>query len=163
MSLRIVPFRPDLVPAFARLNREWIEQLFRLEPADLKTLENPVVSIIAPGGQIFFAMDGEEPVGTVAAVRVPTDRFELAKMAVRPSHQGQGVGRLLGEAVIQFARDAEAQSVFLLTNSSLAGAIRLYERLGFRHGPLPPSTGYARADVFMELELGSERQAGGRR
>ncbi len=64
MSVTIVPFHPDLVPAFARLNREWIEQLFRLEPADLKTLENPVASIIAPGGQIFFAMDGEEPVGT---------------------------------------------------------------------------------------------------
>jgi GNAT superfamily N-acetyltransferase len=155
VSLRIVPFRPDLAPAFTRLNREWIERLFRLEPADLKTLNDPVAWIVTPGGQIFFALDGTEPVGTVAAVRESADRFELAKMAVRPSHQGQGVGRLLGEAVIQFARDADAQSVFLLTNSSLAGAIRLYERLGFRHGTLPPSTGYARADVFMELELGS--------
>ena len=159
----IVPFHPDLAPAFTRLNREWIERLFRLEPADLKTLENPVASILAPGGQIFFALDGAGPVGTVAAVRESADRFELAKMAVAPSHQGQGLGRLLGEAVIQFAREADAQSVFLLTNSSLAGAIRLYERLGFRHGPLPPSTGYARADVFMELELGGGRQTGGRR
>ena len=159
----IVPFHPDLAPAFTRLNREWIERLFRLEPADLKTLENPVASIIAPGGQIFFALDGAGPVGTAAAVRESADRFELAKMAVAPSHQGQGVGRLLGEAVIQFAREADAQSVFLLTNSSLAGAIRLYERLGFRHGPLPPSTGYVRADVFMELELEGGRQTGGRR
>ena len=157
MPLLIVPFRPDLAPAFTRLNREWIERLFRLEPADLKTLEDPATSIIAPGGQIFFALDGTEAVGTVAAVRESAHRFELAKMAVRPSHQGHGLGRLLGEAVIQFARDANATTVFLLTNSRLTGAIRLYQRLGFQHRPLPPSTGYARADVFMELGLGSGR------
>lgn len=157
MALCIVPFRADLAPAFTRLNREWIERLFRLEPADLKTLEDPATSIIAPGGQIYFALDGIRPVGTVAAVRESSDRFELAKMAVSPSYQGQGVGALLGEAVIQFARAADAGTVFLLTNSSLSGAIRLYERLGFQHRPLPPTTGYARADVYMELVLGSRK------
>ena len=153
MTLTIVPFRPDLAPAFTRLNREWIEQLFRLEPSDLKTLNDPASSIIAPGGQIFFVLDGAAPIGTVAAVRISADRFELAKMAVAPSHQGQGLGQRLGEAVIRFARDADADTLFLLTNSSLTGAIRLYERLGFRHQPLPSHTGYARADVFMELPL----------
>ena len=163
VPLTIVPFRPDLAAAFTQLNREWIERLFQLEPADLKTLEHPATSIIAPGGQIFFALDGTEPVGTAAAVRESADRFELAKMAVRPSHQGHGLGQRLGEAVIEFARESDAATVFLLTNSSLHGAIRLYQRLGFAHRPLPPSTGYARADVFMELELGGRRQKGGRR
>jgi hypothetical protein len=44
----------------------------------------------------------------------------------------------------------EAASVYLFTTSSLAGALRLYEPLGFEHRPLPPSTGYTRADVHME-------------
>lgn len=151
--IRIVPFRADLAPAFAALNREWIERLFTIEPADLKTLNDPVASILDGGGAIFFALDGDTAVGTVAAVREGTGRYELAKMAVAPSHQGRGIGRLLGEAMIDWARAQGATSVFLLTNSRLDGAIRLYERLGLRHRPLPGHTEYARADVYMELSL----------
>jgi GNAT superfamily N-acetyltransferase len=147
----IVPFRPDLAPAFTRLNRAWIERLFALEETDWKVLRDPAAAIIAHGGQIFFALDEETPIGTAAALRVSGDRYELAKMAVEPHYQGRGIGEQLGNAVIQFARAAGARTVFLLTNSSLAGAIRLYERLGFTHQPLPPSTGYSRADVYMEL------------
>ena len=149
----IVPFRRELAPAFTLLNRAWIERLFALEDADWKVLRDPAAAIIAQGGQIFFALDGDTPIGTAAALRVSSHRYELAKMAVDPVHQGRGLGRRLGEAAIQFARDAGAQTMFLLTNSSLTGAIRLYERLGFLHRPLPPSTGYSRADVYMELGL----------
>ncbi len=78
-------------------------------------------------------------------------------MAVASSHQRQGIGELLGVAAIAFAREAGAESVFLLTNSSLANAIRLYERLGFRHAPDPDPPEYARADVYMELRLVTPR------
>ena len=149
--VQIVPFRPSLAPAFSSLNRAWIEQLFTIEPADLEVLENPQAAIIDVGGQIFFAMDGETPVGTVAALRGSLDRFELAKMAVTPTHRGRGLGYLLGQAVIDWARSQGAREVFLVTNSSLTGAIHLYERLGFRHGPMPAHSEYARADVYMQL------------
>jgi len=149
--VQIVPFDSALATAFADLNRAWIEQLFTLEPADLKVLSNPQASIIDAGGQILFALDGGIPVGTVAAILTAPRRYELAKMAVATSHQGQGVGFTLGEAVIEWARSQEAESIFLLTNSSLAGAIRLYRRLGFVHRPLPGHTEYARADVYMEI------------
>lgn len=149
--VQIVPFRPDLAPAFSALNRAWIEQLFAVEAADLKLLDDPKAAIVDPGGQIFFALDGQTPVGTAAAIKVPPRRFELAKMAVAPSHQGRGLGRLLGETVITWARGQGAEVVFLLTNSSLNGAIRLYQRLGFVHRPLPANTDYARADVYMDL------------
>ena len=149
----IVPFRPDLAPAFTRLNRAWIEGLFALEEADWKVLRDPAASVVVPGGEIFFALDEQTPIGTAAALRVSSNRYELAKMAVDPHYQSRGIGQLLGEAVIQFSRDRGADTVFLLTNSRLAGAIRLYERLGFKHQPLPPSTGYSRADVYMELAL----------
>jgi GNAT superfamily N-acetyltransferase len=153
--VRIVPFSAALAPAFAALNREWIERLFALEEADLKTLGDPQSSIIAPGGQIFFALDDGKPVGTAAAIAASPTRFELSKMAVAPSHQGHGIGRLLGETVIDWARARNAETLFLFTSSRLRGAIRLYERLGFEHGPLPRETGYARADVYMTLSLGT--------
>jgi len=152
-SIRIVPFTPELAPAFTRLNREWIERLFAMEETDWKVLRDPAAAIIAPGGQIFFAVDGDEPIGTAAALRISADRYELAKMAVQPDYQDRGIGGRLGEAVIQFVREAGGSRLFLLTNSSLAGAIHLYERLGFAHRALPPETGYSRADVYMELDL----------
>ncbi len=148
----IEPFRPELAPVFEQLNREWIERLFAIEPADEKLLRNPHQAIIEPGGQIYFARLGSEIVGTAAAVATGPRRFELAKMAVVPAAQGHGIGRRLGEAVIAYARSKGAESVFLETNSRLANAIHLYERLGFRHGPLPHSD-YRRADVYMELTL----------
>jgi GNAT superfamily N-acetyltransferase len=151
--VQIVPFRAELAPAFAALNREWIERLFTLETPDLKLLNDPARTIIAPGGQIFFALDGGTPIGTVAAIAVGRGRFELAKMAVAPGFQGRGVGEALGKALIAWVRSQGAGTVFLLTNSSLAGAIRLYRRLGFVHQPLPTETGYDRADVYMELNL----------
>jgi GNAT superfamily N-acetyltransferase len=149
----IIPFRPDLAPAFAELNRAWIERFFRLEAADIHLLSHPEASIIAPGGQIYFAMDGERAVGTAAAIRVSPATFELGKMAVSPSHQGRGLGERLGRAVIEFARVEGASLVYLETNSALANAIRLYERLSFAHATRPTPSEYARADVYMELHL----------
>lgn len=150
-SIAIVPFRPELGPAFTELNRAWIEQFFALEPADWKVLRDPKASIVDPGGQVFFALDAGKAVGTAAAIRDSATSFELAKMAVAPSHQGRGLGLRLGQAVVDFARLSGAERLFLLTNSKLANAIRLYQRLGFAHAPLPSHSEYARADVCMEL------------
>ena len=151
--MQIVPFRPDLAPAFAALNLEWIERLFALEPADLAVLRDPQAAIIAPGGAIFFVLDGEAAVGTVAAIASGPGRYELAKMAVTPAYQGRGLGEALGRTVLHWARVQGADTVFLLKNHRLDGAIRLYERLGFAHRPLPAHTEYTRADVYMEHAL----------
>ena len=91
--------------------------------------------------------------GTAAAIRVSPATFELGKMAVSPSNRGQGLGERLGRAVIEFARAEGAALVYLETNSALANAIRLYERLGFVHANRPAPSEYARADVYMELRL----------
>lgn len=153
-DMLIVPFRRELAPAFQQLNLDWIERLFAIEEADRKVLGDPERAIIAPGGQIFFALEDGVPVGTVAMIRYSPTRYELAKMAVASSYQRRGIGEKLGEVGIAFAREAGAETVFLLTNSRLNGAIRLYERLGFRRAPDPEPPEYARADVYMELPIG---------
>jgi GNAT superfamily N-acetyltransferase len=152
-GIEIVPFRATLAGDFRRLNLDWIERLFAVEPADRKVLDDPERAIIAPGGQILFALDGVAAIGTVAMVRVGAARYELAKMAVAGSHQRRGIGELLGVAGIEWARSVGARTVFLQTNSRLDGAIRLYERLGFRHATDPDPGEYARADVYMELPI----------
>ena len=153
-ELRIVPFRPELAGAFARLNLEWIERFFHVEEPDRVALSDCEASIVAPGGQIFFAIGEDDGVvGTCAIVRHDAGTYELAKMAVTPAAQGRGIGRRLGEAAIAFARGAGAVRVTLLTNARLAPALRLYESLGFQRRPLREPAEYTRADVFMELAL----------
>ena len=148
-TCQVVPFRPDLASAFHDLNIAWIERLFRVEPADLKTLEHPQEAILDHGGEIFFALIDGVPVGCCAAVHEGNGRWELSKMAVDPAFQGRGLGEALGAAVVQHALKQGATELYLLTNSSLHGAIRLYERLGFRHRPMPEGTPYVRSDVDM--------------
>lgn len=151
----IVPFRREFAGDFRRLNLDWIRELFSVEEADRRVLDDPESAIVGKGGAIFFALDeaSSEVIGTAAMIRIDGVRCELAKMAVAPAHRRHGVGELLGRACLEWARNNGIHKVVLETNRQLDGAIRLYERLGFRHAPAHASD-YARADVFMELPIG---------
>jgi putative acetyltransferase len=149
----IVPYSPRHAAAFRQLNLGWIERLFTVEAADRKVLDDPEGSIITPGGQILLALDGDKAVATVAMLRKGPARFELAKMAVADTHQRRGIGELLGAAAIAWARGAGAAIVCLETNRKLGGAIRLYQRLGFRLQVDPHASEFARCDVYMELPI----------
>jgi putative acetyltransferase len=145
-------FQPGDAPAFARLNQAWIEKHFRLEDADRKVLNDPEGYVLTRGGHIFFAtLDGA---AIACCALIPTDpgTFEVAKMAVEESLQGQGIGRRLLAYTIEQARSLGAHTLYLESSSKLANAIHLYESLGFRHLPPKPSP-YVRANVFMEMKL----------
>lgn len=141
--------------AFRTLNEEWIASLFRLEEKDRVTLSDPHGKIIAPGGQVYVAADGQVVVGCAALIRFGDGVFELSKMAVSPPTRGQGIGRRLLAYVIEQARAMGAHTLFLGSSTKLQNAVHLYEALGFRH-VLPsdlPEMKYDRADVFMKLYL----------
>jgi ribosomal protein S18 acetylase RimI-like enzyme len=150
MSLRIVSFEPALRCHFERLNREWLERLFAVEPIDAAVLADPERSILAGGGRILFALLDDEVIGTVALLQESPGVFELTKMAVTAAHQGGGFGRKLLEAAIaEFRAIDGATTLFLETNSVLKPAISLYERVGFEHRGRKPDSHYARSDVYM--------------
>ncbi|NML64584.1 bifunctional helix-turn-helix transcriptional regulator/GNAT family N-acetyltransferase [Hymenobacter sp. RP-2-7] len=141
-------------PIFRQLNVEWITRYFALEPADLKALDQPQDYILAPGGCILLAESAGQVVGACALIKLRDEPgYELAKMAVSPAAQGQGLGYRLGQAAVQRARELGATRLYLESNSVLTPALRLYRKLGFRPVANPPASPYARADVFMELFL----------
>lgn len=155
-GIAVVPFRREFAGDFRRLNLDWIERLFEVEAPDLEVLNDPENAIIAPGGMVFFALDGTQVVGTVAVIRGGDGRCELAKMAVATTHQGRGIGESLGKACKAWAAENGVRTIFLETNSKLGNAIRLYERLGFRRAIEPSPPDYARCDVYMELPVESK-------
>jgi predicted N-acetyltransferase YhbS len=155
MDLNIRPIEDAAdAAAFRTLNEEWIARHFVVEEEDRRQLDDPIAAYIDPGGEILIAERDGRPVGCVALMPGGTGAYELSKMAVAPELRGQGVGRRLLAAAIDLARNLGAASLFLGSSTKLAGAVHLYEALGFRH--VPPERlhmPYARADVFMELEL----------
>jgi putative acetyltransferase len=151
-ELIILDYKPEHHAAFRALNHEWISHYFTLEALDNQMLDDPQGYILDHGGHILMASYGGELVGTCSLIKEHEGVYELAKMAVSPTAQGLGIGWALGQATLAKARALGAHRVELLSNSRLTPALKLYEKLGFRHVPVPP-TPYQRTDVKMVLEI----------
>jgi putative acetyltransferase len=151
-EVKIVAYESQYKEAFKALNEEWIKAFFVMEAGDYKLLDNPEEHILNKDGHIVFALLDGEVVGTCALVKTEDNplTFELSKMAVSPKAQGKKLGYLLGNALVEKAKELNAGKVFLVTNSILVPAIKLYEKLGFIHTPIGKAE-YDRADVRMEL------------
>lgn len=154
VSVRL--FHPDDKAAFRRLNEQWITRYFTFEEKDVATLADPQSSIIDKGGQIFIAITNETAVGCCALVEM-ADGFtcELIKMAVDEQFQGLGIGRVLVNSAISWARENGVQRLWLETNHVLKSAIQLYESSGFTQVSKGKQivSSYQRSDVQMEMWL----------
>lgn len=152
-QIKVITYAPRLKRFFKKLNEEWLKKYFTVEKIDLKILDNPTSEIIAYNGQIFFAQAGTEIIGTCAVKQVAPGTFELLKMAVTEEYQSKGVGRLLAEEAIAFARKKKAKAVELDTSRKLDKALQLYENLGFKVVDETPNGNYTRCTIKMRLDL----------
>jgi len=152
-TIRVVQYADEYADAFIALNLEWIEKLFVVEEQDRRELENPRQHFIDTGGQILFAVQGEDVIGTCALLRDSNDGFELCKMAVAPDARGRGIGEVLLQSAIDYAAAQGARRVWLLSASSLKSAISLYEKFGFQRIALGDTPGYEKCNVRMQLGL----------
>ena len=153
-AVRIEQFRPEHHARYESLNRAWLVEHDLIEPADEPHLTRPIETIINPGGAILVALnDDGEVIGTCAIVPHGAREFELVKLAVASAARGQGIGRQLIEATLELARQRGAARVDLLSSTKLGAAVRLYERTGFRHAPMTPTTPYKTADVYMVYDF----------
>lgn len=149
-QLRIETFRPEWRDAFYRLNADWLSKYFSLEPIDVDLLRSPEKTILQPGGQIWFAVLGDQVVGTCALLREANGVYEIGKMAVSETQRGLGIGRKLLQAAIDEFTARRGERLFLETNSKLVPAIGLYESMGFvRQAKLKPDSHYQRSNVYM--------------
>jgi len=134
---RLREFDPQDAPAFAALNRRWIDEMFGMEEKDRHQLDQPQQTILDPGGFIAVADANGWVVGTGAilpAALAPDDGkswMEIIKMATDPSAQGQGIGAAVLDRLIEIANERGATNIWLETNDKLEAATALYKRKGF--------------------------------
>lgn len=153
-DVQIVEYQPQYQEAFRSLNEEWISSYFEMEEADYKALDNPKEYILDKGGKIFVALYNNEPLGVCALIKMNDGNydFEMAKMAVSPKAQGKSIGWLLGQKVVDAAKELGASKIYLESNTILKPAINLYYKLGFEK-VAGNATPYKRCNIQMELIL----------
>ncbi len=141
--------------AARRLFREYVEGLdFALDfqdfEAEMDALPGPYAT---PDGAILLADVDDSPVGVVAVKPLDEDGVcEMKRLYVQPEHRNRGIGRALGTAILDTARELGYDVMRLDTVESMTAARSLYRSLGFNersayyHNPLPDV-------VYMEREL----------
>ena len=92
---------------------------------------------------LLVAVDGDTVVGSITYARAGTplaqrarpDEAELRMLGVAPAARGRGIAEALVRACLEQARADGASGVVLSTQTQMAAAQRLYERLGFQRRP----------------------------
>ncbi|MEO7923201.1 MAG: GNAT family N-acetyltransferase [Chitinophagaceae bacterium] len=152
MSIEIVDYKPEHQPYFEKFNRQWIEELFEMEPVDEWVLTNPGKAILEPGGAILMALYKAVPAGTVGLRKFDKETYEFTKMAVDKNFRRLGIAEAISYGSFRKAKALGATRVILYSNTLNAGAIKLYEKLGFVHVPVENDI-YKRANVKMVINI----------
>ena len=151
-KIEIINFSADLKEPIKTLNYEWLEKHFQVEKGDVVSLSNPQEEIIDKGGFIFYAKLNDQIVGTASLLKKSEAVFELGKMAVTVNAQGYGIGTLLLEHSLNFAKENGIQKIILYSNTILETAINLYRKYGFVEIELESGL-YQRANIKMEKTI----------
>lgn len=79
---------------------------------------------------------------------------ELKKLFLLPESRGLGLGNQLSKLCLGFATEQGFSECYLDTLTSMASAIKLYEKLGFTHLAQPlDGTEHSSCDVWMLKQL----------
>jgi len=84
-------------------------------------------------GAGFLAMDEDTACGIAGSFLGENDatRAQLISMWTAPTHRQRGVGRLLVNGILNWARGRNARVLQLMVTSNNEPAIQFYQRLGF--------------------------------
>jgi putative acetyltransferase len=106
-----------------------------------------------PGGRLLLAESQGKLAGCVALHMLEDDVCEMKRLYLRPKFRGQGLGRVLAEAVIAEARQIRYERMRLDTvGPVMKDAVAMYRKLGFREiapyraNPMPGT-------LYLELRL----------
>ncbi len=131
---------PAIVELADGLNREDAGQHDPLANLSWPRDEGPAVfasALESESRRYFLAADGDVPIGYLAGAITEPKIYRLARVAeirslfVQAPYRGRGIGELLVESFIAWARASAADRLAVSAFASNAGGIRFYQRMGF--------------------------------
>jgi putative acetyltransferase len=85
---------------------------------------------------------------------LPHDTCELVKMYLLPEARGLGLGKMLIEKALSFAKESGFRFVYIETMPELKKAVKVYEKFGFSYLDAPlGETGHFGCNIWMKKEL----------
>jgi putative acetyltransferase len=109
-------------------------------------------------GSVYYIAEQDGVIMGGAGI-YPTDGLgdatcELVKMYLLPAARGIGLGRMLMERCIDFAREQGYKQIYLETMPELSQAIGLYEKVGFDRLSAPlGSSGHFGCGIWMKMKV----------
>ncbi len=109
-------------------------------------------------GNIYYVAEQDEKVlggaGIYPSEGLPLQTCELAKMYLRAAVRGRGLGKVLIEKCLEFAKAYGYLQVYIETMPELRKAVSIYKKFGFEYlkGPMG-NTGHFGCDVWMLKKL----------
>ena len=105
------------------------------------------------GAAYFVAFNDNNIVGGAGIYPtdgLPSDTCELVKMYLVPEARGIGLGKILIDKSLSFAREQGYRQVYLESMPELKQALKVYEKFGFRYleGPMGNS-GHTGCSLWM--------------
>jgi GNAT superfamily N-acetyltransferase len=85
-----------------------------------------------PDGRLYLAWVGSKLAGCIALRRHDEQSGEIKRLYLRPTYQGQGLGKLLAQHIIADARQIGYQRLMLDTLPIMQTAQAMYAKLGFQ-------------------------------
>ena len=124
----------------------WFGSVYQRELDDLPK------PYLAPGGRLVIAREGAEVAGCGALRPLRPGIVEMRRLWVRRPYRKQGVGKMIIEALVAWARSAGYRSVRLETLSVMSQAEVLFRSLGFATIPDDRASPFPGSKLF-ELKL----------
>jgi len=112
-------------------------QVFRADklPRHLLYLADPSPSMVATylqNGKYFLLELDHQICGLmVLQEREPDKSIEIMNLAITPTFQRKGFGKLLLKHAIQYAKIVGYEELWIATGNSSIGQLRLYQKMGF--------------------------------
>lgn len=150
-ELQIKKYEDKYHKEFKEISLNWLHKHNLYEKADDDLLNNPQ-KFLKKGSFIFLAHLDSKIIGTISLIPVNDNTFEILKLGVVDGYKGLGIGRKLMQTCIDICIKKNVKTITLESSSKLESALRLYEKLGFKHIEIV-DTHFESADVKMELKL----------
>lgn len=123
--------------------------------ADLFLSEEAIAKLIRDGAIFRIVEDNDEIIG-FCEYKKEEDRVFLSKLYASKDHRGKGIGRMMFEDVVNYAKENGINKIYLTVNKGNTPSYNIYLHLGFKVIDSVVNDighGYVMDDYIMEYQI----------